>query len=86
VSQQCGAAVLLRRMVDRDLIPAWNAAPADAVFRYSGATVAPRGVELQRFLNTLPGIDLAEDGMLGPSTSQAVKRAFGHLLPGDPRA
>jgi lysozyme family protein len=85
VSQQCGAGVLLRRMVDRDLLPAWNAAPTDAVFRYSGSNVAPRGVALQRYLNSLPGIALKEDGMLGPSTSTAVKRAFGHLLPGDPR-
>jgi lysozyme family protein len=86
VSQQCGAAVLLRRMADRGLIPAWNAAPADPLFRYSGGTVVARGVALQRFLNTLPGIDLEEDGMLGPSTSQAVKRAFGHPLIGDPGA
>jgi lysozyme family protein len=84
VSQQSGAAVLLRRMVDRDLIPAWNASAADAVFQYSGTKVAPRGVALQRFLNTIPGTDLEEDGKLGPSTSRAVKRAFGHLLPGDP--
>ena len=72
-------------MVDRDLIPAWNGAPADALFQYSGGEVAPRGVALQRFLNTLPDIALEEDGKLGPSTSRAVKRAFGHLLPGDPR-
>jgi lysozyme family protein len=86
VSQQCGAAVLLRRMVDRDLIPAWKPLPAGPLFRYSGATVAPRGVALQRFLNTLPGNQLEEDGKLGPSSSQAVQRAFGHLLAGDPRA
>jgi lysozyme family protein len=86
VSAQCGAAVLLRRMVDRDLIGPLDAAPAGPLFRYSGATVAPRGVALQRFLNTLPGIDLEEDGMLGPSSSRAVERAFGRLLVGDPRA
>lgn len=86
VSQQCGAAVLLRRMADRNLIAVRNAAPAGLLFRYAEATVAPRGVALQRFLNTLPGIDLEEDGKLGPSSSQAVARAFGHLLAGDPRA
>jgi hypothetical protein len=42
-------------------------------------------VELQRFLNALPGIDLQEDGQLGPSSSQAVQLAFGHLLARDPR-
>jgi lysozyme family protein len=86
VSQQCGAAVLLRRMVDRGLIAAWNPAPAGPLFRYSGNTVAPRGVALQRFLNTLPGIQLDVDGKLGPSSSKAVQRAFGHLLAGDPAA
>jgi hypothetical protein len=86
VSQQCGAAVLLWRMVDRDLIGAWKSPPAGPLLRYSGGTVAPRGAELQRFLNTLPGIELQEDGELGPSSSQAVKLAFGQLLAGDPRA
>jgi lysozyme family protein len=86
VSQQCGAAVLLRRMVDRGLIPAWMPPATGPLFRYSGATVAPRGVALQRFLNTLAGIQLQEDGQLGPSSSEAVQRAFGHLLDGDPRA
>jgi lysozyme family protein len=86
VSQQCGAAVLLRRMVDRGLIAAWQPAPAGPLFRYSGDTVAPRGVALQRFLNTLPGIELDVDGKLGPSSSKAVQRAFGQLLSGDPRA
>jgi lysozyme family protein len=85
VSQQCGAAVVLRRMVDRDLIPTWNTTSTGPLFRYSNDTVAPRGVALQRFLNTLPGIDLEEDGQLGPASSQAVQRAFGHLLAGDPR-
>jgi lysozyme family protein len=85
VSLQCGAAVLLRRMVDRGLIPALQPAPAGPLFRYSGDTVAPRGVALQRFLNTLPGVELDVDGKLGPNSSQAVQRAFGHLLAGDPR-
>ena len=87
VSLQSGTAVLLRRMVDRGLIPAWAEPPADGpLFRYSGGTVASRGVALQKFLNTLPGIDLEEDGTLGPLSSQAVQQAFGHLLAGDPRA
>jgi lysozyme family protein len=86
VSQQCGAAVLLRRMVDRGLITGWGSQTTGPLFRYSGGAVAPRGDDLQRFLNTLPGIELVEDGQLGPSTSQAVRQALGHLLVGDPRA
>jgi hypothetical protein len=72
-------------MVDRLLIPAWQADPSGPLFRYSGGTVLPGGAALQRFLNTLPETELDDDGQLGPLTSQAVKRAFGHLLAGDPR-
>ena len=86
VSLQCGAAVLLRRMVDRGLIPGLVSPPSGPVFRYSGGTVVPRGADLQRFLNTLPGVELDVDGQLGPGTSQAVQRVFGQLLMGDPRA
>jgi lysozyme family protein len=85
VSQQCGAAVLLRRMVERRIIPEW-APPRDAPFlRYSGGTVIPKGKELQVFLNTFPGVQLEEDGKLGPRSSDAFKRVTGHLLHGDPR-
>jgi hypothetical protein len=73
-------------MVDRELIPGWKLPAAGPLFRYSGGTVAPRGRGLQRFLNTLPEIALEEDGKLGPNSSEAVQRAFGHLLVGDPRA
>jgi lysozyme family protein len=86
VSQQCGAAVLLRRMADRGLIPGWSAPATGPLLRYSGGTVAPHGAELQTFLNTLPGIELEVDGKLGPNTSKAVQLAFGQLLAGDPRA
>jgi lysozyme family protein len=83
VSQQCGAAVLLRRMTDRGLIPAWT---DDGPFiRYSGATVLPKGKELQAFLNKFPGIELEEDGQLGLMTSDAFKRVCGYRLKGDPR-
>lgn len=86
VSQQAGAAVLLRRMVERELIPAWahGAAPP---LRYSGNTVLPFGEDLQRFLNTrgLGGEPLQVDGKLGKLSSNAFKVATGYLLAGDPR-
>jgi lysozyme family protein len=85
VSQQAGAAVLLRRMVDRDLISGWMDAPGAPMLAYSGGTVLSHGAELQRFLNTLPGINLQPDGKLGRLSSDAFRRAFGYLLRGDPR-
>lgn len=85
VSQQCGAAVLIRRMVDRALIEFSETGPGEPLLRYSGANVLPRGVDLQRFLNTLPGSELEVDGKLGPASSDAFRRAFGYRLRGDPR-
>jgi lysozyme family protein len=85
VSQQCGAAVLLRRMVDRGIIPEW-AQPQEGPFvRYSGGTVIQRGKEFQAFLNTFPGVELDEDGKLGLRSSDAFRRVTGYRLLGDPR-
>jgi lysozyme family protein len=87
VSQQCGAMVILRRMADRGLIPAWSSRPAGPVLRYSGGTVLPQGEPLQRFLNGLglPVDPLLPDGKLGPRSSDAFKVATGFHLLGDPR-
>ena len=54
--------------------------------RYSGDGVAPHGRELQAFLNRFAGVELAEDGRLGPRSSDAFRLVTGHFLIGDPRA
>jgi lysozyme family protein len=41
---------------------------------------------LQRALNTFPGISLRVDGVPGPKTSDAFRTVTGHFLTGDPRA
>jgi len=82
VSQQCGGAVLLRAMVDGGVIEPPSEGPP---LRYSGASVIAKGKELQAFLNTFDGIDLDEDGKLGPSSSDAFRALTGYLLQGDPR-
>ena len=96
VSQQCGAAVLLRRMVERGLaqlpdqpVPDPNAGPL--VVPYS--TIKPRSeetltraMELQNWLNTFPGIFLKVDAICAEKTSTAYQQVTGSYLPGDPRA
>ncbi|MDM7915950.1 MAG: hypothetical protein ACE15D_15000 [Candidatus Eisenbacteria bacterium] len=95
VSKQCGAAVLLRRMVERGMIEFADrpAPPADApplVVRYSETlpsdpAVVARAEGLQRWLNTIPGIFVKVDGVPGPRTSDAYRKVTGSYLPGDPR-
>ena len=96
MSKQCGAAVLLRRMVERglvqlpgQLVPKPNADPL--VVPYS--TSKPRNeqtltqaFELQNWLNTHAGIFLRVDGICGDKTSEAYRQVTGSYLPGDPRA
>ncbi|MBI5093618.1 MAG: hypothetical protein HZB26_14385 [Candidatus Hydrogenedentes bacterium] len=88
VSRQCGAAVLLRRMAEKD--------PSNVVF--TGAPVGgaldrfdqvryslkeTRGAaELQEFLNRFPGVWVNVDGKPGPKTSEAFKKVTGHYLAG----
>jgi lysozyme family protein len=95
-SQQCGAAVLLRRMVERKLIefedqplPAKKDAPV--VVRYAmklsnkDEDVAA-AINLQEWLNTHSGIWVKVDGIPGKNTSDAYRLVTGRYLPGDPRA
>jgi lysozyme family protein len=88
VSRQSGAAVILRRMVDRGIVSGLSerGAPASPPIRYSGGDVLPRGRELQTFLNRFPGVSLEADGRLGTQTSDALERVIGHRLRGDPRS
>jgi lysozyme family protein len=95
VSRQCGAAVLLRRMAEihqiefRDRpIPGEDSPPL--IVKYAkrksrDPLVLSQAQDLQRWLNTYPGIFLKVDGVPGGRTSEAFKRVTGHYLPGDPR-
>ncbi len=94
-SDQCGAAVLLRRMVEsRHLEFADQLAPTETtpplIVAYSMAkspdpAVMARAEALQRWLNTFPGIFVKVDGVPGERTSNAYKQVIGLYLPGDPR-
>jgi len=95
-SAQCGAAVLLRRMAERNLfafadqpLPADNTPPL--VVRYTMSKPADpnelnRAIALQNWLSTHTGIFLKPDGIAGKNTSDAYRLVTGHYLPGDPRA
>jgi lysozyme family protein len=93
VSRQCGAAVLLRRLAERGVVtfadqPAPSAMPLVMFSETLPADpdAAERVRELQRFLNTFPGVFVKVDGVAGPKTSDAHRVATGHFLAGDPRA
>lgn len=96
-SAQCGAATLLRRMAEKGEFlhtPATTNSTAPAIlqattarplFAYAPNTVTAGGIELQKYLNSLPNIFLKEDGKLGEKTSNACMLAFGSYLQKDPR-
>jgi len=84
VSNQCGAAVILRRMEQLNHIPSLEPEPHPWLFSYSN-TRQPYVEELQRFLNTFEGIALLIDGIPYEKTSNAVKKIFGNYLKGDNR-
>ncbi|MFZ1639915.1 MAG: hypothetical protein WAV07_00460 [Candidatus Contendobacter sp.] len=86
VAQRCGAAILLRRLAERDLIKfATRGESAPGPLRYAETETSPWVEALQRFLNTLPGIYLKVDGRAGSRTSNAFHKLTGRYLPGDPR-
>ena len=80
VSRQCG-------LEQRDEIGALTGriAANRIPLRHAGKVIA-RGEDLQRFLNTFPGISLRVDGWPGDKTSDAAKKVFGFFLHGDPRS
>lgn len=96
VSRQCGAAVLLRRLAENGPfafagkpVPAPGALPLVvryATRRSSDPGVAMQAENLQRWLNSVPGIFLKVDGIPGPRTSDAYRRVTGAYLPGDSRS
>lgn len=90
VSKQCGAAILLRRLIETQSAPVEVADRIDLI-KQLGETVtfAPNRVvekarELQKMMN-LAGAHLLEDGKAGKNTSDAYSRFTGRFLPGDPR-
>ena len=95
VSKQCGAAAILRRMAEKNLLgfgdqPLPQAGSGPLVIRYSmakyqDATDLQRALDLQAWLNTYPGIFVKADGAPGQKTSDAFLAVTGHYLPGDPR-
>jgi lysozyme family protein len=96
VSQQCGAALLLRKMVDQSAFSFPTALPAAAAGEITAAgALVPfstnktvEATRLQKLLNRFPGasIRLTPDGVPGQNTSKAFKDATGSFLAGDPRA
>lgn len=96
VSRQCGAAVLLRRLAERGIVEfpdqPWPDEDDDILLvDWSASTpedpiTVQRAEELQRWLNTFPGIYVKVDGHPGNRTSDAFRRVTGMFLPGDPRA
>lgn len=85
VAQPCGAAVLLRRMAERGLIAFAEPGQTPLLIRYAETGPLPWVAELQRFLNSLPGIFVKMDGCPGPKTSEAFFKVTGRYLLGDPR-
>jgi lysozyme family protein len=94
ISQQCGAAVLMRRMAEKGHIefhdqptpqPNGDSLIQFMAKRPSDPIQKARAEELQRWLNTFPGIFVKVDGWTGTLSSDAYRKVTGHYLPGDPR-
>jgi len=96
VSQQCGAAVLLKRMTEMSAIEipasivpstASEIAALGAAVRFSLNKKTIEALRLQKALNRFPraAVKLTVDGVAGGNTSDALRAVTGHLLSGDPR-
>jgi lysozyme family protein len=83
-SKQCGAAALLRRLMERGSVHG-EAVEATPLIHFRRGP-ANHVEALQRFLNTCPGIAVKPDGKPGKRTSAALKAVTGNYLAGDPRA
>ena len=101
VSQQCGAAVLLRRMAEtgavqfnEDGTPKADFADTrqprltdlEPLVTYALTRQSDEARMLQRALNAFPGIFVRVDGVPSQLTSDAFFKVTGHFLKGDPRA
>lgn len=88
VSNQIGAAVLIRRLVEKNLITVsrlQNVQKDSPLVFYSNKKTE-YGETLQQFLNQFPDIYLLIDGKPGQKTSDAFKSVTGYYLAEDPRA
>lgn len=95
ISKQCGAAVLLRRMAEIGVaqfvdqpVPSPGGTPIVVPYSMMKPTdpaVVAAAMELQKWLNTFPGIFVKLDGVSGERTSDAFRSVTGRYLPGDPR-
>ena len=102
MSKQCGSAMLLRRLAEVGAIafkqegaldlaqdagfPQRTVEAPGPLVRFNPKQRSPEVKNLQRLLNTFPGIFLREDGFAGEKTSDALRKVTGCLLSGDPRA
>lgn len=87
VSSQIGAAVIIRRLVEKNLIDL-RTDVSDASGRplvYFSNKRIEYGEQLQQFLNQFPDTYLLTDGKPGQKTSDAFKKVTGNYLYGDPR-
>lgn len=88
VSNQIGAAVILRRLVERRIISFENDPDFPTkkpILKFSNRRIE-YAEQLQQFLNQFPGIYVLVDGVPGQKTSDAFKLVTGSFLYGDPRA
>ncbi len=81
-SKQCGAVALLRRLMEQGVVE--DGMEHTPLIGYRDGD-PDRVRELQRYLNTCPGVTVKVDGKPGPRSSVALKRVTGHFLLGDPR-
>ncbi|MBL7930522.1 MAG: hypothetical protein JNL60_01385 [Bacteroidia bacterium] len=90
VSKQCGAAAMLRRLVETQSIDVNKTSRKDLILQlgtvvtYAPSKYVSKAEELQKLLN-LEGAHLRVDGKAGKITSDAYRVLTGKFLPGDPR-
>ena len=85
-SNQIGAAVILRRLSEKNLISFEDEQIPKKPFVYYSSKRIEYGEQLQKFLNQFPGVRVLVDGVPGQKTSDAFKLVTGNYLQGDPRA
>lgn len=91
VSRQCGSAVLLRRMCEKQIIHIGDTDRISQIKQLGeqvayniSSEKAKNAAQLQSLLNAA-GIPLKTDGLAGKNTSHAYYQVAGNYLKGDPR-
>ena len=85
VSNQIGAAVILRRMGEKRIVTFDGESIPKEPFVYYSTKNIQYCEQLQQFLNQFPGIRVLVDGVPGQKSSDAFKLVTGNYLSGDPR-